>query len=1323
MTRAPHSFVLRLSLVFSLSAALAACSLPFPDTPADARLSCESDAECPPAFTCHPSLARCFETLPPCATADGLLADGTICAAVGGDGICVDGACQASLCGDGFVDLALNGEECDDGNDVDGDTCTNSCLEARCADGVLQVGVEACDDGNTDDTDDCTSLCETARCGDTSVRAGLEACDDGNDDDTDGCTSACQLPTCGDGALQSGETCDDGNTTDTDACPSLCADATCGDGFVWAGVEVCDDGNADSGDGCRSDCRKIEVCGDGELDEGEQCDDGNTNELDACGGCAPVVWSPALVTGLGTSGGTPTEAILSSPRGVALGPDGDIFISSGSQIWRVDAQSGLVAPFAGTGEKGYSGDGAAAASAMLSSNGQMAFDGAGNLFFADSSNNRIRRIDVLTSRIETVAGTGSIAADPAFDVLATEAELNRPTALAIGGEGDLWIADTYHRRVVSVDAETQLLTQVIDTNQPELIPSEAPKGIALSDDGILYIAYQVDVAVQAPPLNKFRVYDTLTGNESVHALTGGYSAAYVYSLTLGVDGRLYAAMTFEDRTRSGEIVAIDPNDWSVETIAGGGAGDDGVTATDAFLFGPFDFRWGADGTGYVADLSNKRLRIIDSSGVIDTAVGNPARAQGDGGSALSVRFGYADDIAVNAAGNALVLDSSGARVRYYDDATGQASTLAGNGQAATSVPSSGVATDVALQPHRLAWDGADTAYILDSIQTVIYRLTLSAGTVDHVAGTPGTTGYDGDGQSPLSATFDSPHALALDGAGRLYVADTGNHAVRRIDFANNIIQTVAGDGACSAPRDGNVATSAGLCYPWHVDVTPAGDIYIADSNHYRLRFVSAADQRISTVAGSGTAGTIIVASPATRANTPSPDHVHVATDGRVFVRYRGPDKIVELTAGALTLVSGADTSYADGDGGAALGASLGNPEAVATDAQGRIYITERGDPSGVFIPIGRSRVRRIDTTGGISSVMGFIDPTDLGPLALSSLQRPSQLATLRSAERWLVAAGPAQRILEVDVTADVARTVVGYPRGFEPGSDPATAGNDARARFAALLGDAAGIAFDASTDTVYISEREAHRLWQLDVASADPAAWLLSPFVGSDGQAGSVDAPVNVDATLGPLFDRPAGLFIAATERALYLADAGNHTIRRIGLDDGAVTTVAGRAGFRGNGGDGGAATDATLSSPEGVFVRNDGVMYIADRGNHRVRMVDASDTITTVMGDGVEASSGEGTPASSFSLAEPSGVAVDDHGNLYIAAGPVIRQVLAGDDGVATGSDECRTIYGSAAADGFPEGTTRCLSDVSFERDATGAAHLFAIDGCVGFLLDLSPL
>lgn len=187
-------------------------------------------------------------------------------------------------CGDG-ISCSAQREECDDGNDDNGDACLSTCMLAFCGDGFPrsdrsadEAGFEECDDGNDDSSDRCLGNCRIARCGDSFLQTGLEDCDDGNSEDQDACV-ACQAARCGDGFqrldLAEGtagyEACDDGNNAENDGCRTDCSLAHCGDGILrldledWhPDFEACDDGNDDENDACLNNCQ-LARCGDGQL--------------------------------------------------------------------------------------------------------------------------------------------------------------------------------------------------------------------------------------------------------------------------------------------------------------------------------------------------------------------------------------------------------------------------------------------------------------------------------------------------------------------------------------------------------------------------------------------------------------------------------------------------------------------------------------------------------------------------------------------------------------------------------------------------------------------------------------------------------------------------------------------------------------------------------------------------------------------------------------------------------------------------------------------------------------------------------------------------
>ncbi|MEW5854849.1 MAG: DUF4215 domain-containing protein [Myxococcota bacterium] len=278
------------------------------------------------------------------------------------DGDDCTNACEVARCGDGATHVLTADpvafptlEECDDGNQSDEDNCLTACLVARCGDGFTWEGVEACDDGNTINTDSCVG-CQLGRCGDGITRTdGAEDCDDGNVVDSDDCTNACSRYECGDGITHASgtppfEACDDGNPEGGDACTNACTVARCGDGVTQLGVEDCDDGNNSNNDDCLNNCQ-LARCGDGVVQTTganvEECDDANVDERDTCRtDCTRPVWQTEVVLGTGGAcpyaangdGGPAIGASVSTPSGVALGSNGNVYFSAydvAAQQWRV----------------------------------------------------------------------------------------------------------------------------------------------------------------------------------------------------------------------------------------------------------------------------------------------------------------------------------------------------------------------------------------------------------------------------------------------------------------------------------------------------------------------------------------------------------------------------------------------------------------------------------------------------------------------------------------------------------------------------------------------------------------------------------------------------------------------------------------------------------------------------------------------------------------------------------------------------------------------------------------------------------------------------
>src|SRR5829696_5789823 len=304
----------------------------------------------------------------------------------------------------------------------------------------------------------------------------------------------------------------------------------------------------------------------------------------------------------------------------------------------------------------------------------------------------------------------------------------------------------------------------------------------------------------------------------------------------------------------------------VTTVAGGGGSlGDGGPATAGTLNRPIRVVGDSTGTFYIADTDNNRVRKVDPTGHITTVAGTgSAGFSGDGGPATAATLRQPNGLALDTAGNLFVSDSGNSRVRKVAT-NGVITTVAGNGTPAV--------------PGGMAVDAAGNLFVADVDDNRVRKVAPN-GVVTIVAGT-GSAGFSGDGGPATAASLMSPEDVALDAAGNLFVADTGNSRVRRIG-TNGVITTVAGNGVAGFSRDGGSATSARLSQPVGVTVDPSGNLFVADTANNRVRKVDSAGV-ITTVAGDGTASFSGDGGPATAAGFRTPAGVAVAPRGDLLI--------------------------------------------------------------------------------------------------------------------------------------------------------------------------------------------------------------------------------------------------------------------------------------------------------------------------------------------------------------------------------------------------------------------------------------------------------
>jgi uncharacterized protein (TIGR03437 family) len=639
-----------------------------------------------------------------------------------------------------------------------------------------------------------------------------------------------------------------------------------------------------------------------------------------------------LVAGNGTPGfsgdnGPATSAQLANPQGVAVDSAGNLYIADTNNQCIREVANGVIATVAGSGTPGYTGDNGLATSAQLNGPTAVAVDSAGNLYIADTNNQCIRK--VANGLITTVAGNGT-RGYRGDNGPATSAQLNNPYGLAVDAAGNLYIADSSNNRIRKVSGG--LIATVAGNGTPGFSGDNGPaigaqlgypQGVAVDSAGNLYIADAGN--------NRIRKVANLSIATVAGTGTLGFSgdAGLATKAQLNnpdgvaVDsaGNLYLADTFNNRIRkvSNAVIA---------TVAGNGtlgfSGDNGPAASAQLAY-PWGVAVDSVGNLYIADYGNNRVRKV-SGGAITTVAGNGTLGfSGDNGPATSAQFYAPAGLAVDSLGNLYIADYGNNRIRKVSG--GLVTTVAGGG---ASLGDNGPATSAQLNlPYGIAVDSTGNLYVADWGNNRIRK--ISNGVITTVAGT-GTRGFSGDNGPAIDAQLANPEGVAVDSAGNLYIADFGNSSIRKVSAG--VITTVAGNGTPGFSGDKGPATSAQLHLPYGVAVDSAGNVYIGDSGNNRVREVSKGV--ITTVAGNGTFGFSGDGGPPTSAQLANPygvamdfaGNLYIGDTGNNRIRISAPPPVIKGVVNAASYLGG---SVSPGELVAIFGTAMG-PAAAAYGA-------------------------------------------------------------------------------------------------------------------------------------------------------------------------------------------------------------------------------------------------------------------------------------------------------------------------------------------------------------------------------------------------------
>jgi hypothetical protein len=638
--------------------------------------------------------------------------------------------------------------------------------------------------------------------------------------------------------------------------------------------------------------------------------------------------------GSGSVDGTGAAARFSQPIGLATDNAGTVYAGEwGNCTIRMITPSGAVTTLAGTAGVCGSADGAGAAARFGEPTG-LATDRVGNVYVGDSTNNTIRKITP-AGVVTTIAGTAGMGGST--DGVSAAARFQYPTGLATDSVGNVYVADSSNNTIREI----------------------TPAGVVT----------------------------TLAGTAGASGSADGVGAAARFNFPYGVAtdgaGNVYVADTSNDVIRKITTGGV------VTTLAGtaGMAGSTDGTGAAARFNEPYQLATDGAGTVYVADLIDNTIRKITPAGVVTTLAGTAGAIGSTDGTGAAARFNGPTGVGTDGAGNMYVADSYNNTIRKITP-SGVVTTFAGTALVTGSADGTGSGASF-YNPSGLTSDSDGSVYVADTFNDIIRKIS-PAGMVTTLAGTAGASGST-DGIGP-EARFFLPSGVATDGAGNVYVADSGvmhcgqgcggygNHVIRKITAAG-MVTTFAGTAGMFGSADGTGA-AARFDVPQGAATDSAGNVYVADTYNHTIRKITPGAV-VSTLAGTaGMFGSADGTGAAARFNTP----IGVATDsaGNVYVADTYNHTIRKITpTGVVTTLAGMAgiKGSTDGTGSAAR---FDQPSGVTTDGAGNVYVADTANDI----------IRKITPTGVVTTIIGRPGEHGFSPGPLPGLLDAPKSVTL-----------------------------------------------------------------------------------------------------------------------------------------------------------------------------------------------------------------------------------------------------------------------------------------------------------------------------------------
>jgi len=597
-------------------------------------------------------------------------------------------------------------------------------------------------------------------------------------------------------------------------------------------------------------------------------------------------------------GGSALNASFNLPHEIRFDKAGHLYVVDmmNHAVRKIDAITGTISTIAGNGQMGYSGDGGLASAAQFNKPHSIQFGPDGQLYVCDIGNHVIRRIDMATNQIETIAGTGKPGPTPDGSPI-SDTPLNGPRSIDFDIQGHLWLATREGNQVFKLDLKAGLIEHKAGTGKsgfhgnggPAKEASlKGPKGIAIDKAGNVWLADTESHSV--------RMINATTGNLELVAGTGNIghgpdgdplkcSLARLHGIFVDSDGSIFIGDSESHKIR---VIRNSLAADQIVLVAGGQRDAVDIPATEALLKEPFGTAFDASHQLWIIEMAlGNRLLKVDDAGVLSHVAGRGESGfSGDGGPGLVAQFNGPHNLSIRFDGRILIADTWNGKIRQLDPKTKRVDSLVG-----FEVP---IEKAKAFGPYCIATDhGGKALYIADLHR--IHRLDLETGKSTIVAGN-GEKGIPIDGAKAIDAPLIDPRAVAADRLGNVYILERGGNALRVVRPDGTIRTVVNGSGKKGNERSmRESAINAMMNGPKHLCIDRMNRVIIADAENHLVRRYDPTDGTLSRVAGTGVSGRDGVGGSAQNCQLSRPHGVTVhPKSGEVYITDSYNNRILKI---------------------------------------------------------------------------------------------------------------------------------------------------------------------------------------------------------------------------------------------------------------------------------------------------------------------------------------------------------------------------------------------------------------------------------------------